>query len=268
MLARFAAFFAVMLFALPLSAQDTYWKDQQIMQLEELTPQLVESVQQMHEKIKSVSISSISFGETLPDKFRKVATARIQQTLTQLSQLKVSVCGSCSQIRTVIAGSYLKISRGIADDEFRVKTAKDLNVNGFLDIAVFMTEDRQLSLSMNAYEAKNGEIVYSKIITGKPAKKELYYHIYYGKLETPITHSSTDNESITHQSNQIGLDFIMRMTTDWTYSFGVSFFSDDNSNLATAYEKGVGGMMRHIAAMPDGSHRPLYEFVVIVRSNS
>ena len=155
MLVRFAAFFTVMLFALQLSAQDTYWKDQQIMQLEELTPQLVESVQQMHEKIKTLSISSISFGETLPDKFRKVATARLQQTLTQLSQLKVSVCGSCSQIRTVIAGSYLKISRGIADDEFRVKTAKDLNVNGFLDIAVFMTEDRQLSLSMNAYEAKN-----------------------------------------------------------------------------------------------------------------
>ena len=35
----------------------------------------------------------------------------------------------------------------------------------------------------------------------------------------------------------------MRMTTDWTYSFGVCFFSDDNSNLATAYEKGVSGMM-------------------------
>ena len=243
MLARFAAFFAVMLFAQPLSAQDIYWKDKQIMQLEELTPQLVESVKQMHEKIKSVSISSISFGETLPDKFRKVATARLQQTLTQLSQLKVSVCGPCSQIHTVIGGSYLKISRGIADDEFRIRIAKELNVNGFIDIAVFMTEDRQLSLSMNTYEAKQGKIIYSKIITGEPAKNENYIHLYYGKLTTSITHSSTGNVAISHQANQLGLDLVFRMTTDWIYSLGGSFFSDDNSNLTTSFEKGVSGMM-------------------------
>ena len=242
MLAKITAFMMVILFAFPLYAQDTYWKDQQIMQLEELTPQLVESVQQIHEKIKSVTISSISFGDTLPDKFRKVATARLQQTLTQLSQLKVSVCGPCSQIHTMISGSFLKISRGIADDDFRIKTAKELNVEGFLDIAVFMTEDRQLSVSMNAYEAENGKIVYSKIITGEPAKKEKYFQIYYGKLQTSITHSSTGNEAITHQANQLGLDIVLRMTSDWTYSLGGSLFSDDNSNLTIKYEKGVSGM--------------------------
>jgi len=35
------------------------------MQLEEITPQLIESVQQMHEKIRSVAISSVSFGDNL-----------------------------------------------------------------------------------------------------------------------------------------------------------------------------------------------------------
>ena len=146
------------------------------MQLEEITPQLVEAVQQMHTKIRSVSISSISFGDSLPDNFRRVATARIHQSLTQLSNLKVSVCDTCSQIRTIISGSYLKIARGIADDDFRIKTAKSLEVDGFLDISVFMTEDRQLSLSLNAYEASNGEIVYSKIITGEAAKSLSYIH--------------------------------------------------------------------------------------------
>ena len=114
----------IFMFCSTLSAQETYWKDQRIMQLEVITPQLIESVQQMHEKIRSVAISSVSFGDNLPDNFRRVATARIHQSLTQLSKLKVSVCETCSQIRTVIAGSYLKIARGIADDDFRIKTAK------------------------------------------------------------------------------------------------------------------------------------------------
>ena len=51
-----------------------YWKDQQIAQLEELTWKLVDSVQNMGSKISSVAISNISFGDTLPSSFRKVAT--------------------------------------------------------------------------------------------------------------------------------------------------------------------------------------------------
>ena len=42
----------IFMFCSTLSAQETYWKDQRIMQLEEITPQLIESVQQMHEKIR------------------------------------------------------------------------------------------------------------------------------------------------------------------------------------------------------------------------
>ena len=88
-----------------------YWKDQQIAQLEELTWKLVDSVQNMGSKISSVAISNISFGDTLPSSFRKVATARLQQTLTSQKKLKVSVCEACGQIRTNISGSFLKISR-------------------------------------------------------------------------------------------------------------------------------------------------------------
>ena len=111
-----------------------YWKDQQIAQLEELTWKMVDSVQSMGSKISSVAISNISYGDTLPSSFRKVATARLQQTLTSQIKLKVSICEACSQIRTNISGSFLKISRGIADDKFRRETAKELNVNGFLDV--------------------------------------------------------------------------------------------------------------------------------------
>ena len=143
--------------------EPVFWKDRQISQLEQLTPSLVESVQSMQTKINSVAISSISFGDTLPSNFRKVATGRLQQTLTSLKTLKVSVCESCSQIRTNISGSFLKISRGIADDKYRREVAKELNVKGFLDIAVFTSEGDQLSISLNAYEAKSGEIVFSKI---------------------------------------------------------------------------------------------------------
>ena len=232
----------IFMFCSTLSAQETYWKDQRIMQLEEITPQLIESVQQMHEKIRSVAISSVSFGDNLPDNFRRVATARIHQSLTQLSKLKVSVCETCTQIRTVIAGSYLKIARGIADDDFRIKTAKSLNVKGFLDIALFMTEDRQLSVALNAFEASNGEIVYSKIITGEPAKSEHYLHVYLAKMQVGITHSSTGNTPITHSAMQLGVEAMMRLTSSWTFSGGGSVFSDDNTNLTTKYEKSINGI--------------------------
>ena len=231
----------IFMFCSTLSAQETYWKDQRIMQLEEITPQLIESVQQMHEKIRSVAISSVSFGDNLPDNFRRVATARIHQSLTQLSKLKVSVCETCTQIRTVIAGSYLKIARGIADDDFRIKTAKSLNVKGFLDIALFMTEDRQLSIALNAFEASNGEIVYSKIITGEPAKKESHVHVFLAKMQTPISDNSTKNVFINHTAMQLGVEMIIRLDSNWSFSGGGSIFSDDNNNLVTKYEKPING---------------------------
>jgi len=231
----------IFMFCSTLSAQETYWKDQRIMQLEEITPQLIESVQQMHEKIRSVAISSVSFGDNLPDNFRRVATARIHQSLTQLSKLKVSVCETCTQIRTVIAGSYLKITRGIADDDFRIKTAKSLNVKGFLDIALFMTEDRQLSIALNAFEASNGEIVYSKIITGEPAKKESHVHVFLAKMQTPISDNSTKNVFINHTAMQLGVEMIIRLDSNWSFSGGGSIFSDDNNNLVTKYEKPING---------------------------
>jgi len=153
-----------------------FWKDRQISQLEQVTPSLLDSVKSMQSKISSVAISSISYGDALPSSFRKVATARLQQSLTSLIKLKISICEPCSQIRTDISGSFLKISRGIADDKFRRETAKELNVKGFLDIAVFTSEGDQLSISLNVYEAKNGEIVYSKIVTGSPPKSGSYIH--------------------------------------------------------------------------------------------
>ena len=182
-----------------------YWKDPQIAQLEELTRKLVDSVQSMGSKISSVAISNISYGDTLPSSFRKVATARLQQTLTSQKKLKVSVCEACSQIRTNISGSFLKISRGIADDKFRRETAKELNVNGFLDIALF-TSKGQLSISLNAYDAKNGEIVFSKIVTGRPPKSGSYIHAFYGKMTVPIKFTSDSSGEITvdHQATEIG----------------------------------------------------------------
>ena len=172
-----------------------FWKDRQISQLEQLTPSLLKSVQSMQTKISSVAISSISFGDTLPASFRKVATARLQQTLTNLIKLKVSICESCSQIRTNISGSFLKISRGIADDNYRREVATELNVKGFLDIAVFTSEGEQLSISLNAYEAKGGEIVYSKIVTGTPPKSGAYIHAFYGKMSVPITFRNDDSDT-------------------------------------------------------------------------
>ena len=223
-----------------------FWKDRQISQLEQLTPSLVESVKSMQTKISSVAISSISFGDALPSSFRKVAYARLQQTLTSLVKLKVSVCESCSQIRTDISGSFLKISRGIADDKYRRGIAEELNVKGFLDIDVFTSEGDQLSISLNAYEAKGGEIVYSKIVTGTPPKIGSYIHAFYGKMSVPITFTSTSSGSVVtveHQTRVLGAEKMVRLTDDWSFTGGGAMLSDDNSNLTDAYSSSITGFL-------------------------
>jgi hypothetical protein len=233
--------FALSLTSASAEEEDSYvfWKDPQIAQLEELTSKLVDSVQKMQSKISSVAISSISFGDTLPSSFRKVATARLQQSLTSQIKLKVSICEPCSQIRTDISGSFLKISRGIADDKYRREMAKELNVKGFLDIALF-TSVEQLSISLNAYEANTGEIVYSKIITGSPPKSGSYIHAFYGKMTVPITFSS---KTVEHQARVIGAEQMVRLSDDWSFTGGGAMLSDDNSNLTNAYEKPITGFL-------------------------
>ncbi len=223
-----------------------FWKDRQISQLEQLTPSLVEAVQSMQSKISSVAISSISYGDALPASFRKVANARLQQTLTNLLKLKVSICEPCSQIRTDISGSFLKISRGIADDKYRREAAKELNVKGFLDIAIFTSDGDQLSISLNAYEAKDGEIVFSKIVTGMPPKSGSYIHAFYGKMTVPITYTSTStgsSTSVDHQARVLGAEKMVRLTDDWSFTGGGAMLSDDNSNLTEKYEKAITGFL-------------------------
>ena len=221
-----------------------FWKDPQIAQLEELTWKLVDSVQNMQSKISSVAISNISYGDTLTGSFRKVATARLQQALTSQKKLLVSVCEACSQIRTDISGSFLKISRGIADDKYRREIAKELNVKGFLDIALF-TSQGQLSISLNAYEAKDGEIVYSKIVTGSPPKSGSYIHAFYGKMTVPITYtsSSAGKTTVVHQTRVLGGEKMVRLADDWSLTGGGSFLSDDNSNLTEKYDKAITGFL-------------------------
>ena len=238
--------FALCLTTAAAEEEAIFWKDRQISQLEQLTPSLVESVQSMQKKISSVAISSISYGDALPSSFRKVATARLQQTLTSLIKLKVSVCESCSQIRTDISGSFLKISRGIADDKYRREIAKELEVDGFLDIAVFTSEGDQLSISLNAYEAKGGEIVFSKIVTGTPPKSGSYIHVFYGKMNVPITFTSSTSGSVVtveHQSRVFGGEKMVRLTDDWSFTGGGAMLSDDNSNLTDKYESSITGFL-------------------------
>ena len=156
----------------------------------------------------------------------------------------MSVCEACSQIRTNISGSFLKISRGIADDKFRREIAKELNVNGFLDIALF-TSKGQLSISLNAYDAKNGEIVFSKIVTGRPPKSGSYIHVFYGKMTVPIKFTSDSSGQITvdHQARVLGGEKMVRLADDWSLTGGASFLSDDNSNLTDKYEKAITGFL-------------------------
>ena len=221
-----------------------YWGDPHLTLLEQIMPELKRAAEGMLDKANSVAISSISYGDQLPNHFRKVASARLQQVLTRLPKLKVSICETCSQIRTQISGSFLKITRGVADDEFRRETAQQLNVEGFIDIALFMS-DRQLSISLNAYEAQKGEIIYSRIVTSEPMKREEFLHVFLGKMTLSINEPTRTGETVIHQALVLGAERVVRLNQDWTSGISASFFSDDNSKLDSSKKVsgGTSGVM-------------------------
>lgn len=223
-----------------------FWEDPQIAQLESMTPDLMEAIQRLRKQIKSVAISNMSFGDELSINFRKVATARLQTLLTKNPHLKISNCESCSQVRTQISGSFLKISRGIADEEYRKKMAEQLNVDGFIDIAIFMSK-RQLSISLTVYEAKEGKIVFSEILTTDPEGKTYYNNFYVGKLTIPITmNDGTDNETIVdHRADIIGYEHTRRLNNWALFGFSLASFADDNDHLESEerFSGGVTGIL-------------------------
>jgi len=111
---------------------------------------------------------------------------------------------------------------------------------------VFTSEGEQLSISLNAYEAKGGEIVFSKIVTGTPPKSGSYIHAFYGKLSVPITFTSTTSGSVVtveHQARLLGGEKMVRLTDDWSFTGGGAMLSDDNSNLTDKIDSSVTGFL-------------------------
>ncbi|MGK5091048.1 hypothetical protein WDW89_03405 [Deltaproteobacteria bacterium TL4] len=237
-----------------------FWEDREIAQLEKMTPLLLEAIGRLRQRIESVAISSTTVDENIKTDLQKVLVSRLYDLLTRDNYLTVSRCQECSQIRSEIRGNYLKVSRGIADEDYRRTKAAELNVQGFLDIGIFMSQD-QLSMTLAAYEAKDGKIVFSEIITGDPGGKVQYTNGFFGKLNIPIevTYTKTvagervdqngdgvsdkATQQVEHSAFIFGVEFAQRISESWLFSGTVAFLTDDNSNLDIRLSDGLDGLL-------------------------
>ena len=217
-----------------------FWEDREIAQLEKMTPALLAAVARMGTRIQSVAISTTTIDENLSPKLRRVLVSRLYELLTQNPTLQIGKCEECSQIRSELSGSFLKISRGIADEDYRRSMAKALNVEGFLDMAIFMSE-RQLSITFTAYGAQDGKILFSEIVTGDPGGKTSYTNMYLGKLSIPIKVPS--GSMVSHSAYILGAELSSRMSESWLFAGNVALLTDDNSKLEETFGDNVAGIM-------------------------
>ncbi|MBF0238388.1 MAG: hypothetical protein HQM12_11830 [SAR324 cluster bacterium] len=222
-----------------------FWEDREIGQLENMTPELLAAVKRMHNRIPSVAISTTTIDENLSPKLRRVLVSRLYEILTTDVALKIGKCDECGQIRSELSGSFLKISRGIAEDAYRRSKARELNVAGFLDISVFMSE-RQLSVTFTAYDAQDGKIAFSEIITGDPGGRTEYTNIYLGRFNIPI---AIDGTSIDHSAYILGMELSKRISESWLFAGNVALLTDNNSKLTTKYPDSISGLMIDGTAM-------------------
>lgn len=237
--------FGIWLFAISIQAEEgtdlgeVTWKNSELAQLEQLTPGMKQAFDKMDRSISSVAVSDITFDTKLSQKFRETAIGKLFQILGRNPRLRVSRCDECQQIRSYVSGSFLKISRGIADDEYRRELASRMNVQGFMKIQV-LENNNQISVIFEIYEAKDGKVVFSEILTAPPEPETIYYTAFFGKAMIPVNVGST---SVDHSSQIYGISRTTYISKNWSATGVVAIYSDTtNENLSVKLSDEIAGV--------------------------
>lgn len=205
------------------------WSDPLYYQFEKMMPHLARSLGRLDSRITTLAVTELSFSQALDRSFRKVATAKLYgQLLLENPRLRLIKCNECNMVRSEIKNGVLTISKGLANKEARANLADKMGVQGFLT-AMVIEEERQLSVVINVYDAKEGRIILSDVIPGIPVPENTYWNFYLGQATIPVTLSTGDG--LDHYGTLLGAEKSMRFAESWMLSASFGLLSDNNSKL-------------------------------------
>lgn len=222
------------------------WSDPLYYQFEKMMPRVARSLGRLDGRISTLAVTDLDFSPTLDMAFRKVASAKLYgQLLIENPKLKLIKCNECNMIRSKIQNGILTVSRGLANQESRQKLAEKLDVAGFLS-AMVNEEEGQLSIVVNVYDAQEGRIILSDVITGIPVPDTVYYNVYLGLLTVPITVLNSNGSvgsSIPHTAILVGAERSIRFAEYWMLAANAGIYIDNNSKLEEPHETITAGLI-------------------------
>lgn len=213
-------------------ASDSYnmWSDPLYYQFGKMMPELAQSIGRLDSRISTLAVTELVFSPTLDEEFRKVASAKLYgQLLMENPKLKLIKCDECNMIRSEITNGILTVSRGMATKEDRQNLARKIGVQGFMT-AMVIEDRRQLTIVVNVYDAEEGRIILSDVITGLPVPETNYWNFYAGQLLIPID-MDTPDEIVEHSALLGGAEYSKRFSESWIISTNFGLYTDNNSKL-------------------------------------
>ncbi len=222
------------------------WSDPLYYQFEKMMPELAKSIGRLDSRISTLAVTDLDFSPSLNEEFRKVASAKLYgQLLIENPKLKLIKCNECNMIRSNIENGILTVSRGLATKEDRQELAKKVGVQGFLT-AMVIEDARQLTIVVNVYDADEGRIILSDVITGIPVAETTYWNFYAGQMTIPmdVYNGSSTISGVDHTAILAGAEYSKRFSESWLIATNFGFYMDNNSKLEeNEHETLTAGMM-------------------------
>ena len=204
------------------------WNDPRMRQLEEIADQL-EALMNKHVKISSAAVYEVRFSPQIGQNFRQAALSKMYQVFSRVPDFYAARCDECFQIRTKVSGNTLRVSRGIADPEYRRKIAMRMNTEGFMKIIISQV-DQQISVAIEIYGAKNGQLLFSEVVAGTPPIPEPNaFDLYVGQMKFDVKfESKTLNYSHTqpYQLPTIAFGKSYQILEHWYFSGDITILAD------------------------------------------
>lgn len=217
------------------------WSDPLYYQFGKMMPELARSIGRLDSRISTLAVTDLDFSPGLDESFRKVAGAKLYgQLLMENPKLKLIKCDECNMIRSEINNGILTVSKGLASKEERQKLAKKIGVQGFMN-AMIIEDQRQLTIVVNVYDAEEGRIILSDVITGIPVSETTYWNFYAGQMTIPIK-LITPSKTVDHSTLLAGAEYSKRFSESWIITTNFGLFIDNNDKLVDK-ETLQGGMM-------------------------
>jgi hypothetical protein len=197
--------------------------DEDLYQLDEAISLIAGSLEKVADRTPTMAINSFYFGKDVDPDFRRKAEVIILDKLFKANpRVRLVQCQECQKLETKISKGVLKLRKGIPSKEARQALAKQLGVDGFIDIGMFRT-DGQLTVYLKVVEAESGAIILVDELAGRRAPKRKSFTASFGEMNFPIS-------GVKHKALTLGIEESVKLTGRFSFGVELELFIDNNDN--------------------------------------